>query len=1043
MKHLLILFLISLAFSGYSQIPRSSITSNDDIIVQTAKPDSLPNANASGYLEYLPANYEDHNEELPLIVFLHGQGERGNGNTELYKTAHLGIPNFIEDNLDLCYDVDGVEKCFIVISPQLSKSVGSWGAGVVNAVIDFAITKYRVDTDRIYLAGHSLGGIGVYKYASTTDSKYNHELAAIVPVAANGISTDEQGCRVSARKINVRAYHSRDDQSRVKFPGGEASFNRIKNCVDPVPTADLQFVAYDGLSHNGTPQRAFSPTDIQNGLNVYEWLLSHTLGDSSDSTINQPPIANAGTDVTISLPQDSIVLVGAGNDPDGGPVTFEWRQVAGTAATLSGTDSEDLTVSNLTAGSFSFAFEVTDEHGLMDADTMEVIVLSESDALLGQVNEKVTDKKNVRYLEYLPPSYDSSAEYPVLIYFHSKDVAGDNLDMIKQEGPMYHITQEKKDFCFTIDGNQECFIVISPQVEAGSGFFRGKVNAIYDQILSDYNRPGRVYLTGFDEGGTAIYSRLLDPENSVNRYAGVAVVGAKPATTTNSAQNIGLLDLKILIGHGTNDDDRSSTEALDYYNGIRSTMTTSDTLFASYQGANHEQSLQTAFDPTNNGSIYEWLFGDNSVILLPPVADAGSDIEITLPQDSLIISGMGDDLDGSIAGYAWTQISGPSLTLFGATSSSLTLTGLQAGFFEFSFKVIDSDGLMDTDTMTVTIQSESLIGQITEKITDKKSVPYVEYLPQGYDPALTYPVLIYLPSEDVEGYSLGLVYNEGPLYHITQEGKNFCFDVDGVNQCFIVITPQTAAGSGFFRGKVNALYDQIEKDYNEEGIYITGFDEGASAIYARVLDPENNPNRYAGIGIVGARASTLPNISQNIGLLNPKILIGHSDADEEHSYTNVLNLYNDIAANTATGETSFVNYIGESHNQSLISAFDPASPTSIYAWLFNSMEETNLAGSSFSSDGNDLIDSLGSKGNESRVVNYMFDRNYSLDLFRGIEIEQDEVVIHNQLGQRVLHSKNLRNITSQLQNLKNGIYLYYYVRNGTGELYQYGRIVIK
>ncbi|MEO1055031.1 MAG: hypothetical protein AAFX87_30635 [Bacteroidota bacterium] len=1132
----LLIFMLSLSIMSYSQIPRRDITSNDDIVVQTVKPDSLGHPNARGYLEYLPSNYNDHNDPLPLIVFLHGRGERGNGSSDLFKAAHLGLPNHIEDSVNTCYTVDGEEKCFIVISPQLVTTVNSWGANVVNHVIDFALEKYRIDTNRIFLSGHSLGGIGTYKYASNTDDKYQHRLAGIIPVAANGINTEELGCRVSERGINVRAYHSRADSSDVKFPQGERSFNFIKDCTDPVPTADLQFIIYETLSHNGTANQAYRPDDVHYGQNVYEWIMSHSLDNTSDTT-NVAPVANAGSDLSVTLPLDSVVINGSATDSDGSVASISWTQISGAALSLSGTDTEDLTLSGLVAGTFEFAIVVTDNDGatdtdsvvvtvnpaslqapvanagndiaitlpqdsivvdgsatdvdgtvvtytwtqtagtpltlsaantedliltglvegtfefvlqvidndgLTDADTVSVTINATPGTSSGVINAKVTSSKNVRYLEYLPPGYDSSSEYPVLVYFHSEAVEGDSLDMIKQEGPLYFITEQGKDFCLTIDGAEKCFVVISPQIEAGGGFFRGKVNAVYNQIMNDFNAPSEVYLTGFAEGGSAIYARLLDPENDPNRWTGAAIIGARPANV--SAQNIGLLDPKILVGHSDADEVKPYGEAVDFYNTIRTNTNSADTLFVTYDSVSSRQSMELAFDPTGTQSIYQWLTGTGQAPEpQPPVVDAGEDLEVVLPLDSLVINSLASDTDGFIASYNWIQTAGAPLTLTGTTTSTLTIKDLVAGTFEFSVTVTDNDGLTASDLVQVTITAPQVIGTITEKITSSKALRYAEYLPPNYDSTASYSVLIYFHSDDVEGDSTSMVFQEGPFYYITQQNQNFCFDVDGVEQCFIVIAPHTEVGGGFFRGKVNALYNQIVNDYNTDKIYLTGFDEGGGAVYARILDPENDPNRFDGIAVIGARPTTATDAAQRIGALNPKILIGHGSNDNTRSFSEALDFYNDIRINTSSADTLFATYTGANHLQSLDAAFNPSSSTAIYDWLFSgsvtNQSSSASARTSTLTETSPIEKELAEEPGASSVVNYLFSRNAAQPIFEQIQVEAGEVIVHNQLGQRILNASS-SSISAKLSSLQQGVYLYHFVDQKTGTVKQSGRLIV-
>jgi len=97
--------------------------------------------------------------------------------------------------------------------------------------------------------------------------------------------------------------------------------------------------------------------------------------NTSSTTTNVSPLANAGNNQDVTLPNDSVTLNGSGSDPDGGNVNFQWTQQSGpNTATLSGEGTKDLTASGLTEGNYVFRLTVTDDENETAFDDVTVTV---------------------------------------------------------------------------------------------------------------------------------------------------------------------------------------------------------------------------------------------------------------------------------------------------------------------------------------------------------------------------------------------------------------------------------------------------------------------------------------------------------------------------------------------------------------------------------------------------------------------------------------------------------------------------------------------
>src|SRR5688572_2441324 len=121
-----------------------------------------------GFLEYKPADYDKTTTRYPVIIFLHGIGERGNGTTMLQDVTCCGIPRMIRLGHKMRFTWNGKTETFIVLSPQCPEKYGMWPAAFVTDLINYAKNNLRIDANRIYLTGLSMGGGGTFRFISTS-----------------------------------------------------------------------------------------------------------------------------------------------------------------------------------------------------------------------------------------------------------------------------------------------------------------------------------------------------------------------------------------------------------------------------------------------------------------------------------------------------------------------------------------------------------------------------------------------------------------------------------------------------------------------------------------------------------------------------------------------------------------------------------------------------------------------------------------------------------------------------------------------------------
>lgn len=120
------------------------------------------------FLLYLPEDY-DQQESVPLMLFLHGAGERGN---QLDRVAIHGPPKLIKA---------GKKFPCMVVSPQCEKDRW-WEPLELLALLDHLEANYKVDRSRVYVTGLSMGGYGTWALAQREPNRF----AAIAPICGGG-----------------------------------------------------------------------------------------------------------------------------------------------------------------------------------------------------------------------------------------------------------------------------------------------------------------------------------------------------------------------------------------------------------------------------------------------------------------------------------------------------------------------------------------------------------------------------------------------------------------------------------------------------------------------------------------------------------------------------------------------------------------------------------------------------------------------------------------------------------------------------------------
>ncbi len=307
---------------------------------------------------------------------MHGLGEKG---SNLNLVLNQGLPKIIAKGAKMNFTVGGKVYKFIVVSPQF---YGGWAsAEMTQSIIDDMKARYRVDASRIYLTGLSAGGQGVWTYVSTSKQGADN-IAAIVPVSPAGMGAQLVAniCNtVVAANVPVWQFAGSSDASGgVSFLGNLQTLEAKYNSCNPAVTAKSTVV--QGGGHNAvTWDRAYDPTHTYNNPNIYEWMLQYTQDGAVTApppVEQEPPVANAGPEVNLTLPTNTTQLDGSASKAATAAIsTYEWKKVAGPAQfNITGDKAAKASLTNLVAGTYTFELKVTDQNGLSATAQTQVAV---------------------------------------------------------------------------------------------------------------------------------------------------------------------------------------------------------------------------------------------------------------------------------------------------------------------------------------------------------------------------------------------------------------------------------------------------------------------------------------------------------------------------------------------------------------------------------------------------------------------------------------------------------------------------------------------
>lgn len=236
----------------------------------------LNNSESINYWLFTPKNAV---ENMPLIVYLHGGSGKGD---DINTLTGNGFCQWVSEGI-----FDDVPA--YIIFPQVASKYSGWG-GVkqyVKQLIDFTVSKYKIDKNKISLTGHSMGGTGTY----TIGAAYPDLFSCIAPMSGSIDYTNEKN--ISAF-LNMPVWAFVGDKDTIVPP--ESSINFVSALNNSGGSAKL--TVFEGATHFDIPTLAY----LDKSLDVLGWLI----GNTKESGITS--FANGIVNVNITVPGEYTVI---------------------------------------------------------------------------------------------------------------------------------------------------------------------------------------------------------------------------------------------------------------------------------------------------------------------------------------------------------------------------------------------------------------------------------------------------------------------------------------------------------------------------------------------------------------------------------------------------------------------------------------------------------------------------------------------------------------------------------------------------------------
>ena len=527
----------------------------------------------------------------------------------------------------------------------------------------------------------STGAVGIYPSSATNDYAFAHN------------STNDGRWRI----LGLEA----DQFYVIKFWGSKSEETLYRD-IEIKRSDETEWKSYSAGSNTNFNNAAFfnitGKTEIDfdiraKSTSTFGYINVIDITWNSSVSSNLAPIAIAGADLTITMPADSATLNGcSSSDPENAALKYKWTYLSGPANYSIAVDTLCSTkVRNLVVGSYAFELMVTDTGGLSHKDTVALVVNNPGPfewpilpaPLCPESYKIVTLGSSTTYGTGASP-FDSSwvNKFRKYVQIQNAQVIVTNLGLGGYT--TYHVSPSDfippagrplpdpaRNITAALALNPNAIIINLPTNDEASSFPIQETKDNFNRIVN-----------------------AADAQN-----VPVWVTTSQPRNGLSVSQINNLVQLKDWVNQ------RFGNKAIDFWTDIANTNGTIKTIY-DYGDGVHLNNLghHILFTRSLYEKIWDTICIRRNNNNLPPVANAGPDLSITLPTDSVFLNAVASyDTDGIIIGYSWRQIEGSPTTIVNENNISTWIKSLVPGNYRFELTVTDNLLAIAKDSVLITV----------------------------------------------------------------------------------------------------------------------------------------------------------------------------------------------------------------------------------------------------------------------------------------------------------------------------------------------------